>query len=469
MAIENYKFVTFTGLFLPLIRFGLDIYEKAVYISAMGIAFLSFYFLSYRLLGRLSGAYIPWTIKHLASFLSALIYVVNPAAANIFFDFSLFVGYAFAPLILILFMEMLEREHGWQYSVIGIAGLWWLSAIKAHWIVFGFILLLPPLCSWIIANWQHHHFKAIKIKLVAVILIIAFYLAFSAYWLFPYIYASGEKFVGSYAPMTLEAVSFLSFAPLLDTIRLLGNFQAWPYVHYQAPNPFLSIPWTLSSFVIPALALAGLIWNRRHWQVWALSAFSIGGIFLVKGFAPPLGEFYELIVFGGLVPSSFRWLLRVSSKWNVFLSLGYSGLISLALAELMIRVKNMQWRPLKVNRKSTAVLAALTMTLIAIPLFCWPSFTGNFNNALTPVPLPQVVTEANNWLASQQDGYKVNWMPITNGRELTWNPRPSGALYTSLSALPSIHTNWNQHPMLYYSFAYSTLSLGQTENFGKLL
>ena len=37
LALENYKFITYTGLFLPLRALGADVYEKAVYLGAAGI------------------------------------------------------------------------------------------------------------------------------------------------------------------------------------------------------------------------------------------------------------------------------------------------------------------------------------------------------------------------------------------------------------------------------------------------
>lgn len=469
MALENYKFVTFTGLFLPLMRWGLDVYEKGVYISAIAITFLVFYFVAYQLLGSIRGDELSRNIKHLASGLAALIYVANPAAANIFFDFSLFVGYAFAPLTLFLFMKMLERKAGWQIYAVGIAGLWWLSAIKAHWIVFGALLFLPPLSIWIIWHWRRQDQKGVIHNLMATVTIVIFYLFFSAYWLIPFIYASGERFVGSYAPMTIEAVTFLSYASLWDTIRLLGNFQAWPYVFYESPHWLLSLPWTIASMVVPALAVAGIIWFRRFWQVWAFVGFAFIGILLTKGFAPPLDGLYHWLVFGELTPPNFRWLFRVASKWNVFLSLGYSGLAAFALSELASRTKGFQWRRPLVARQAGIALFALAGTMLAFPLFAWQSFSGDFGGALVPVSLPSSINSANQWLTELDGDFKVNWMPVTNGRELTWNPRPSGAVYTSLSSRPSIHTNWNRHPMLYYSYIYDTLTRGQTVNFGKLL
>lgn len=469
MALENYKFVTFTGWFLPFMRWGLEVYEKAVYISAMAIAFLVFYFVSYQLLGRLRGNEFSRYIKHLSSGLAALIYVANPAAANIFFDFSLFVGYAFAPLTLFLFMDMLERRAGWQFYAVGIAGLWWLSAIKAHWIVFGALLFLPPLFIWMIWHWRYREAISVTRNFIATATIVVFYLSFSAYWLIPFIYASGERFVGSYAPITVEAVTFLSYASFWDTIRLLGNFQAWPYVQFTSPHWLLNLPWTIASLVVPGLALTGLVWFRRHWQVWTFMGFAIIGILLTKGFAAPMDGLYQWLVFGELTPPNFRWLFRVASKWNVFLSLGYSGLAAFAISELATRTKGFRWRRPMVARQAGIALLALVGTLVAFPFFAWPSFSGDFRGALVPVSLPGAIHSANDWLVEQEGDFKVNWMPVTNGRELTWNPRPSGAVYTSLSARPSIHTNWNRHPMLYYSYIYDTLTRGQTVNFGKLL
>ncbi len=469
MALENYKFVTFTGLFLPLMRFGLDVYEKGVYISAMLIAYLAFYALAYHLLKRILDDKLSWPGRHFCCAVAAFIYTANPAAANIFFDFSLFVGYAFAPLILLLVLEMFNRPRAWSALAVGIAGLWWLSAIKAHWIVFGVILLMPPLVMWVIWHWRSHALPGILHNLKAIAVTVAFYLSFSAYWLIPFLYASGERFVGSYAPMTLEAVTFLSYARLWDTVRLLGSFQAWPYVTFESPSPLLSLPWMLSSLVIPALAVSGVVWQRKRWQVWTLAVFALGGILLAKGMAPPLEGIYKSLVFGKLTPDNFRWLFRVASKWNVFLSLGYSGLAAFALAELTSRMQNFRWRKPSADRKAARSLAVLVIVLLSIPLFFWPSFTGDYRNALVPVELPEALDSANQWLAGQEGDYKVNWMPVTNGRELTWNSRPSGAVYTSLTAIPSIHTNWNRHPMLFYSFIYDALANGQTSYLGKLL
>lgn len=469
MALENFKFVTFTGLFLPLQALGLDVYEKVVYVSAMAIAFLAFYAAAFRLLAKIRDPSTSLPVRHLASGLAALTYVANPAAANIFFDFSLFVGYAFAPLTLLLFMEMLDREQRWQAWAVGIAGLWWLSAIKAHWIVFGALLFVPPLALWGVWHWRSRGLRGVVRNLAATATVVVLYLSFSAYWLVPFVQASGERFVGSYAPMTVEAVAFLSYAPLWDTVRLLGSFQAWPYVRFEPPLPLLSLPWALASWAIPALALAGVVWFRRHWQVWTLAAFAIGGILLAKGVAPPLGGLYQSLVFGGLVPAAFRWLFRVASKWNVFLSLGYSGLAAFALAELATRALTCSWRHPLANRRAATAMLALAGTVVAVPLFAWPSFTGDMRGALVPVSLPKPMEAAYQWLAGQEGDFKVNWMPVTNGRELTWNPRPSGAVYASLSPQPSIDTNWNRHPVLYYSYAYDTLAKGQTANFGKLL
>ncbi|MBN1484472.1 MAG: hypothetical protein JXA37_07090, partial [Chloroflexia bacterium] len=193
MALENYKFVTFTGLFLPLRSLGLDVYEKAVYLGAAAVAYLAFYWAVFRLLQRLIPS-LSLPRRHLASALAALTYLANPAAANIFFDFSLFVGYAFAPLSLVLFIEMLEEQRRLGPTILLLAALWWLSAIKAHWIVFGQCLLLPPLLVWMLARRRQHGRRRLWRNLWATAAITAVYLLFSAYWLIPFVGASQQRF-----------------------------------------------------------------------------------------------------------------------------------------------------------------------------------------------------------------------------------------------------------------------------------
>lgn len=469
LAIENYKFVTFTGIFLPLRAFGLDVYEQVVYASAMAVAYVALYVAVFQLLDHINGGSFSLRARHLASAIAALTYVANPAAANIFFDFSLFVGYAFAPFSLLIFMRILDAQRRRGPAIVAVAVVWWLSAIKAHWIVFGALLLIPPLAVWSVWHWRSCGWRGLIRNLAATAAIVGLYLLFSAYWLIPFVQASRHRFVGSYAPITSEAIAYLSSASLRDTARLLGTFQAWPYVRFEPPAPWLALPWTLASWAIPAMVLAALVWFRRHWQTWTLAAFAFCGIFLAKGVAPPLGGLYTFLVFGDLTPPAFRWLFRVASKWNVFLSLGYSGLVAFALAELVTRIRWRSWRHLWNDGRSVGALLTLGGYLIALLLFAWPSFTGDFRGALVPVPLPDPLLKANQWLAQQGDGFKVNWMPVTNGRELRWNERPSGALYTSLSSQPSIATTWNRHPVLYYSYAYDALADSRVANFGKLL
>jgi len=470
LALENYKFVTFTGIFLPLQAFGLDVYEKVVYTSAVAIAYLALYIAVFRLLGRVRGTSFSLRTRHLASSLSALTYVANPAAANIFFDFSLFVGYAFCPLILVLFMEMLAGQRRRGPTIVAIALLWWMSAIKAHWIVFGALALVLPLVVWCLSRLRRRDWSGLGRNLLASAAIVMAYLLLSAYWLIPFGLSSRERFVGSYAPMTFESVAYLSHTPLNETLRLLGSFQAWPYVRFEPPTHLLTLPWSLASWVIPALAIAAVVWFRKHWQVWVLIACAAGGILLAKGVAPPLSGIYKFLVFGDLTPPAFRWLFRVASKWNVFLSLGYSGLAAFALAKLAARIRwDALWRGEWLDRRSAVAALVLVGYLTAFLLFAWPSFTGDFNGALVPVPLPDSLRAANQWLETQPGDFKVNWMPVTNGREMFWNRRPSGDLFTSLSSRPSIATNWNRHPVLYYSYAYDALAGDRLTDFGKLL
>ena len=468
LALENYKFVTFTGLFLPLQGLGLDVYEKAVYVSTFAIAYLAAYVLVYRLTGSMGGA-TSVGVRRAAGLLAALIYVANPAAVNILFDFSLFVGYAFAPLILLVFAEMLHGQRRRGVSVVLIAVLWWLSAIKAHWIVFEALLLGGTLVAWTICEGKRAGRRAVIRNWTATGAIGAIYLCLSAYWLVPFLLASRARFVGSAAPITFEAVAYLSNTPLLDTIRLLGLFPAWPYVRFDAPTGLLALPWTLASWVIPALSILAIVRYRRRWQIWVLVLFTVGGVCLAKGVAPPFGNLYDLLVFGDLTPAAFRWLFRVASKWNVYISLGYSSLVGVALAELIAAVRvSPRWRPW-VDARSRAGILAVAGFCVSFLWFAWPSFSGDFGGALVPVPLPEALTAANRWLAAQEGDFKVNWMPVMNGREVSWNRRPSGDFYTSLSSRPSIGTNWNRHPVLYYSYAYDAVTYERTASLGKLL
>lgn len=470
LALENYKFMTFTGIWLPLRAFGLDVYEKVVYLSAFIIAFCAIYTAVYRLLGWLEHEQHSLLYRHIACGLAALVYVANPAAANIFFDFSLYVGYAFAPLILVFYLEALAGRRSRRLAVFLIAGVWGLSAIKAHWIIFGALLFVFPFISWAGSCLREKPSKlawrTVGIGVLFSAAIGLVYLLLCAYWLFPFLQAREGRFIGSYAPMTLESVAYLSSTPLWDVVRLLGAFQAWPYIQYETPARWLSPLWFLASWVIPLAALWGGLRYFKRWPVAALGLMAVVGIFLSKGVSDPFGEVYHFFVFGPLTPDAFRWLFRVASKWNVFVSLAYSILVGIGIFALL------QCPPRgllnKVPRRAITVLIVAGF-LTVFGLFAWPSFTGDFRGALDPVILPADIQGANEWLARTGGSTKVNWMPVTNGREISWNRRPSGDLYTSLSPLSSIGTNWNRHPVLFYSYIYEALVNQRTRNFGRLL
>lgn len=475
LALENYKFVTYTGIFLPLRSLGLDVYEKAIYLSAFVVAYLAFYWFAFWLIDWL-GSELTRGERHGASIIAALVYVANPAAANIYFDFSLFVGYAFAPLILGLLMELLMARRRLIPGILLTGSLWWLAAIKAHWIVFGALLLAPPTVVMMIRAWRRgKRGMALVRPLYTAVGIILVYLVLSAYWLVPFLSAREGRFVGSYAPMTYEAIDALSTIPFSQALRLLGSYPAWPYVSFEPPFRWTAWLWGLVSWLVPCTALAGLYLHRRRWQVWVLAVFVVAGVVLTKGVAPPFGALYDFLVFGPLTPSGYRWLFRVSSKWAVFSSLGYSGLVATALGialregrgRFALRGLNLPVRRAPLPARQGHLL--LGGFLLAFAFYAWPSFTGDFDGALEPVPLPSALEGANRWLAAQPGDGKAHWMPVTNGREISWNRRPSGDLYTSLASRPSIATNWNRHPVLYYSYAYEALANGRTDDFGKLM
>jgi len=465
LAIENYKFITFTGIFLPLRVFGTEIFEKSVYISAAFIAYLSFYFAAYLLLAYVKGWDELSVRRHIVCGLGAITFLLNPAAANIYFDFSLFVGYAFSPLIVAIFIKILDGRSRIDRSILLVAVLWWVSAIKAHFIVFGGLLLIPPYVVWVIYFGFSNRRLWVK-NTLAFLTIIGLYLLLSSYWLIPFLQASQERFVGSYAPMTYESVAYLSYAPWYDVVRLLGSFQAWPYVSFPPLGGWLTPLWELASWILPVLMVYGAAKHRRHWVTWVLILFTLLGFLFACGTSPPFSGLYQWLVFGPLTPGLFRWLFRVASKWNVFLSLGACGLFSLALAEIYNHIQGrLEYRKLPKITISAVPLGYL----IAFTLFAWPSFSGDFNGALDPQQLPNEFTLANRWLEQQADDFKVNWMPVTNGRELSWNQRPSGDLYTSMSSRPSIATNWNRHPVLYYSYVYENVANGLLDNLGEMI
>lgn len=121
------------------------------------------------------------------SFLAALIYMINPwVRLRISQFFLLYGGYAFTPLVFVLYMRLLENKtNSYKKHTISVAFLLCLASITPHYVVFvGIIFLLYLLYESLFDLRTVDYPKVIRnVKSSGLVLMAYFF--FSAIWIIP--------------------------------------------------------------------------------------------------------------------------------------------------------------------------------------------------------------------------------------------------------------------------------------------
>jgi len=459
--VESIRFLATPSYLLPigLLSLGLidpSTAEKLELTLPVLLAFLCMYFGSKLLLDKPD--------SYLASWLAAISYVLNPLSLNLLFDTPLYVGYAYAPLVLALLLRFVKARETNAKLLVLTTFLWFFGVIKFH-VFFFMAAIVYGICIALMVRAllnpreQPNAFAILKRTCIVSIA----YLAVSSFWILPSVVLVST---GSATPSIVSGTDdfgWLNNQTMVNTARLLGVF--WPVLDFQR----ISLAWTAASFVIPTVALLSLLLSRRK-LVLSLAVMWMLAVFLVKGVGGPLGFVYaELYQISTLLPNFiavlYRELMRVSTKFNFFLGLSVFLLLAFSLQSLYLGARRRLCEGHTPGYCRKYVLGISLIALVGLPIFITvsPAFSGDLNGFLAPVAVPSAIDSANKFVADRCSSYcRVLWLPPRGGKYI-WAPFPGYDIYVYSS---SEATYSEQLVRMLYSYVI----LGnRTQNLGKLL
>ncbi len=373
---------------------------------------------------------------------ASIFYMLNPFSLIIIWLVShgrIQSAYAFAPLVLGLFINGLKNQKNLRY-IIGANFIWLLTAASAyanprmmviHWLIIGFFFF------WhlIFANKSQRRW-ALRYagKFFAV------WLLLHAYWLLPFLLAMRESFVSAHSIFLMPDIEQLKLTSvrLVEAIRMLGywsmksGYHGDPYYQYWQ---YYDLTWIkLISWLIPILVISGLWQQKKQDKVLAffLLSLAICGLIGINGAYPPLGGLVVWLC--GLLP-----LLNALSRFN-FLFCG--------VPTYLVFTVLLGYGCQKINKFFLGPLLLLLSVVLV-----WPFWNGeviraegrSFPGERFQVPADWL--EAKNWLAGQRDFFRILPLPMSKTYNVAfdWEKGYSGGDPTRwFTSQPVVNANTGQ-------------------------
>lgn len=276
------------GALFQSLGFSLVLIEKLFFYSWFAGSGLSMYFLT-SILG----------MKRAGKLFSAIFYMLNPFSLVIIWRVShglIQMPYAFAPLILGLFIYGLVNKKGFGYVAL-FCSAWLLLTGSAYAnprsaIIHWFPVLFYSLYRFTAYPKQRRHVLKFSFQLVGV------WALLSAFWIFPYLANMAESNADAHSPFMIPDLEGLKLTSVgfFEAIRMLGYWSLksgykgepyYPYYQYYT-QPLIN----LISWLIPLLVGLGFFNSavlRQKIKYFYLMVI-VFGMFGINGANPPHGQ-----------------------------------------------------------------------------------------------------------------------------------------------------------------------------------
>ena len=465
MGMERLYSIPFIAPFIfvaKILKLSSETFVKVLIITTLFLGGLSMYYASSTLLRE---TYNNNKIVFFASLASVLVYVFNPWSLERIGHFFLWTSYAFAPLILIFSMKMLESGTLNYKNTFVVAFLWFLTSTSPHSIIFSGIIV----SSWILYSLLLLPMKEkIKIIFTNYILLLFLYMFLSSYWIVPLLITSNPEQPLGIATYTINygGIEMLSRnSDIFNVIRLVDSW--WPQVDYQPSSQSLNIMWLFASFILPFAAFAvPLLIHKNDKITNFLLIYLLLFIFLAMGTKSPYPLFYKLITDLPFL-NQIGGFFRDPNKWNGLTALMYSFLIGILISELSQRIST-KFTSFKVIslKNHVLLLTPFFLFFLLFIIYAGPTLSGYFNSIYVPTKIPQEYYDVNEWLKNQSGDFRVLWLApwyaetrtvIKGTIRYSWAPdkAASNTIEVWSSAKPSI----SPHPLALSDNLISNINL----------
>jgi hypothetical protein len=364
------------GGLLANMGFGFPVIERVLYMwPAVIVGSLGSYYLCRRI-----------TKSELAAFVGSIVYVFNTYALRLasIGHFRIFAAFSFAPLILLFFMKALN-EKKYHYAIL--TGL--LSCIASFYDprVCAIIAIVMVLYAVYHTLFMEKMTAGLALKNARLTLVpMALVLLTNMYWLLGYWMGGGF----SSSPAFTRALAGPGLRDFRHAVALYdGEWISSP-----------SVSWFF--YLIPVLALLGLVLGRKNRNVVFFGVVALIGILLAKQAGQPFPGLYSWMF--NHVPG-FK-MFREASKFYLLICFGYSVLIAYLAKWLGDRLTRRTW-------DKAAKYAVVALVLFLFLFNAVSIVTGNCRLCI-PRKMPDDYRILNEFVSEQNSYFRTLGVPMSS-------------------------------------------------------
>ncbi len=390
---------------LSLIQF-----QKILFFVLLAVGMLSAYYLTKELLE----SELDFRELHIAGFLAGLFYVFNPVSMLgvwLRFIYQFMFLYALVPLLFLFFLKGLKRRKLRYTIVISLISLPFCYAFGGSPAMVPLVWILPGIYILTFFFLQSNDERTKRFILLYSFVSLMIWILFNIWWIIPmkdYFTAftstsSGNDLIYNINTLKSNSQDFT----LVNVIRLIhGGFL---YRGEVFGSIYKSLPFVLLSWVLPAVALFGILKIRDKFLKKFLMISTITLVFLAKGTSLPLGDI-QIFLFKVFPPMQLyrnpleKWGLLLPSIFMLIFAIGSIKLFSMSKSKI---------------KRSILVVIVIAYFLI----FHWPFLTGEivgYKDRKIAVEVPKSFEQANKILGAE---HRLLSLPMTGGAsgKYTWN------------------------------------------------
>lgn len=404
-------------------------------ISSFSVFLLCDYLLSNRYT-KLNSNY-----KNMIYFASGFFYIFSTYIVQHVTHPTIRYGFYLSPLILYTTIRGINEQKR-IYLIITVF-LWSLACSDMHWVFFGTLLIFGyALFSFIIKiiNNSENRSYILEDFLKNCFLIFALFISFNSYWILPGLISGGTSLYGNVLTQDNIQVFFRN-ANLNNIVAMKANFNLQEsygeipgFLNFLNLNLFLVVLTSLGilSFV--------LIKNKTKEYIFILFIFIIS-LFLSAG--PNLFKnLFFWFMFDAPYNDFYNWVFR-TPKSHQFIILSIAILIAFSGSEILYKIRN------KYLKQKFFVSGFLILILVCSTIPNYPILTGDFNDNLETVEIPEEYEKTILYLDDNSKESKTVWAPPFNGLYSNWNKNKMGDFTNDISENPTFDNTFFNDNFIY--------------------
>jgi len=331
ITMNTFPFVLINSFFNRLLHLSAELTVKFVILEVLLVSLFSAYFLAQKIFKNFikKDIYLEF-----CSLLVVIFYIFNPYALNRIFHFYHWIAYLFLPLILLIFIKLIETKKA-RFAA-ALAFLLSFIAFSPHYLIYASIMLGLFLIVEIINTlWQNKpgklNYSNFLKNIANVFICLLCFILFSSHWLIPYVKTSlventprapGYMLTKEYIEKPIEKIN-----PIIQTLSLNAK---------STESKVLNLFFKIFIFILPFVLLAPLFPSLRNKYT---IFFSLLGVFAAILSTMPIWHYalYQRLLFDIPYLKNFGWLFRESSRINGLLALSYSFLLAFLFSRVAFK------------------------------------------------------------------------------------------------------------------------------------